>query len=152
MSFNFSFHYEKVLSLSQDASEIFRFLKNYPEALPNFFPGLHRFEEQSPQIYFWEFEPLNYAGKQLTISFSTLFEEVEPRIRMFPQSSDSETTLRGEWNVVSNPNGCDLKMHFDLEFSVPLPKLMKAVVAPMASAELSKLFERYAKNLEKHFS
>ena len=128
------------------------FLKNYQEALPSFFPGLHRFEQQGPQIYLWEFEPLRYGGKQLTISFKTTFDESENKIRITPVAPPTETNLKGEWSVSAVPEGCTLKMHFELEFSVPLPKLMKAMVVPLANTELSKLFERYADNLQKHFS
>jgi ribosome-associated toxin RatA of RatAB toxin-antitoxin module len=152
MSFSFPFSFTKEFFLAQDAPNVLAFLKNYQEALPPFFPGLHRFEQQGPHVYLWEFEPLRYGGKQLTISFTTRFDESDTNIRIYPHSSTSETQLKGEWSVNSTPDGCKLKMHFELEFSVPLPKLMKAMVVPLASTELSKLFERYAENLQHHFS
>jgi ribosome-associated toxin RatA of RatAB toxin-antitoxin module len=152
MSFSFPFSFHKEFFLAQKATTVISFLKNYQEALPSFFPGLHRFEQQSSHVYLWEFEPLNYGGKHLTIAFTTRFDESDTCIRIYPHSSTSDTQLKGEWSVTSAHNGCNLKMHFELEFSVPLPKLMRAMVVPLASTELSKLFERYAENLKKYFS
>jgi len=152
MSFSFPFIFDKEFFIAADPSSVISFLKNYSEALPSFFPGLRRFEAQGPQVYLWEFESLSYGGRSLTISFTTRFEDCENRILIHPLSSDSETQLKGEWRVSPESEGCTIKLHFELEFSVPLPKLMKSMVAPLATTELSKLFERYAKNLQNHFS
>jgi len=151
MPFSFPFDFHKEITVSQDPASVFDFLKNYPQALPDFFPGLRRFEEENPKVYFWEFDAIKYRGSQLTISFKTRFEESSSLIVIHPYGSTSETRLAGEWRVFPEPDGCRIKMHFHLDFSVPLPKLMKAMIAPLATLELSKLFEHYAKNLHDHF-
>lgn len=151
MSFSFPFYYEKELFLRQNPETVIAFLRDYNQALPSFFPGLSRFEQQDSKRYLWEFEALQYGGKQLAIKFKTFFEESPDRIQVLPDSDSADTTLNGEWRVLPATQGSQLKMHFQLDFTVPLPRLMKAVVTPLASAELTKLFDRYAENIQKHF-
>lgn len=152
MSFSFPFSYDKEISLPKDADSVLNFLKTYTQALPPLFPGLRRFEMEAPNVYFWEFDAIKYKGTQLTVFFRTRFEESPQRIGIHPCSPETETHLSGEWLTVPTSHGCILKMHFHLDFSVPLPKLMKGIIAPLATAELSKLFDRYAKNLQQHFN
>lgn len=152
MPFSFHFDYEKTIGLATQSQEVLAFIKNYQSSVPQFFPGIHRFEEREPLTYYWEFDPMNYAGKSFTISFITRFEEGSSRVRIEPHSQSGNTTLQGEWEVSPRNLHSQLTLLFSLDFEVPLPSFTKSIVVPLAQSELSKLFDQYAKNLEDHFS
>ena len=151
MSFSLDFQYENTLLISRDAAEVFHFLSQYELALPQLFPGLNRFEKTGPGTYFWEFQPLEYGGKNLRVAFSTLFKEKESAIEITPQDPSADTLLSGRWTLEPRNSQCEVKMEFMLRFTVPLPRLTKPFLSSLASTELTKLFDRYATNLKNHF-
>jgi len=151
MAFSFHFKYQKTLHLKVSPKDVFLFLKDYSQAVPNHFPGIHQFRETKPQVFAWEFEPMNYGGKTITISFSTRFDENTDGIEIVSVPQEGNTRLEGHWLIQPSSVGSDLDLLFHLDFEVPLPALTKSVVTRLASSELLKLFDRYAKNLEKHF-
>ncbi len=151
MPFAFHFKYEKTLNIKKEAKAVFSFIKDYPAAIPDFFPAICRFEEQNPGVYFWEFEPMSYGGKTFTISLCTQFEEGVNQINILPLPKTGNAVLRGRWAIEPQLTGCCLNFFFDLEFEVPLPLLTKSLILPIANKELLKLFDRYTTNVQNHF-
>lgn len=151
MSFSFNFKYQKRIKVETSPETVFSFLKNYETAIPEFFPGISRFEESEPLVYFWQFEPMNYGGKQLVISFKTQFEENPNQIKILPKAQTGNTLLRGEWKIEPELTHCYVIFFFELEFEAPLPSFTKSLVIPLAKQELSKLFDQYAQNIQRHF-
>lgn len=152
MSFHLPFHYKKLIHLTQSREKVFSSLSDYPISLPKMFPGLKRFKLEGDKIYFWEFEPLNYGGKELCVSFRTTFEASGPfELKILPLSSKEETQLRGSWKLIETQKGCSLEMNFELDLLVPLPKLTKSFLSSLAQTELNKLFNRYVTNVENAF-
>lgn len=152
MPFDLRFQYQKQLTLNASVDDVLSFLKDYSRALPRTFPGLHRFEERQKNLFFWEFEPLEYGGKKLEVTFTTRFQDLGERIQIDPTEESQATALRGYWQVSSQQSHTCIAMLFDLSFKMPFPQFLKSVVSPVAQAELTKLFDRYAKNLQQHFS
>jgi len=152
MSFHLPFHYRNVLRLTPSRETVFAHLQDFERSLPQLFPGLKRFRHEGNQTFYWEFEPISYGGKDLLISFRTEFLEIRPfEIEIIPKESAEGTRLQGSWKLTQIENGCRLEMDFHLNLCVPLPKLTKSFVAPLAERELNALFNRYASNIEKTF-
>lgn len=152
MAFQLPFTYHKSLSLTQGSDAVRAFLAAYPENLPALFPGLKRFQEQDAGVYFWEFSSLEYAGKSMTISFATSFTESSSELTVTPFGKEGNAKLSGSWKLSPGETGCKLTLNFELELTVPLPSLMRSMVAPVAERELKGLFDQYAKNVQSYFS
>jgi hypothetical protein len=57
----------------------------------------------------------------------------------------------GNWKIVDNKKSTGLTLAIQGEIEVPLPGLMKMVVAPVVESEFEKLVEKYIANLIKRF-
>jgi|688.fasta_scaffold301925_2 carbon monoxide dehydrogenase subunit G len=152
MAFQLPFKYRSSLTLPQNFNSVRSFLSAYPEHLPALFPGLQRFQELEAGVYSWEFSPLEYAGKSITINFSTSFLETSSELKVTPFGKEGNAKLSGSWKAHPEESSCKLILDFDLELTVPLPSLMRSMVAPIAERELKRLFDQYAKNIQSHFS
>ena len=151
MPFSLPFHFEKNFLVSTSPDKIRSFLIQYQSALVPLFPGLSEFTKVSSDVFFWKFEPLQYAGKELSISFYTQFLDLSDEVKVLPSSEKAALTqneLKGSWKWTKRGEQTEVRLYFDLTLSVPLPSITKSVVSPIAITELTKLFERYVNNLK----
>lgn len=152
MALRIPFKYSRTLSLAKPILEVEQFIVDYRHSIPACFPGLNRFEAATQTKYFWEFNPLKYAGKTVVVHFYTRFSTFPHGLKVIPEGSREETHLSGEWRLTPAPSGCALSLDFELELNVPLPSLMRGMIAPLAEQELNKLFDHYAENIATHFA
>ncbi|NBX93971.1 MAG: hypothetical protein EB078_03730 [Proteobacteria bacterium] len=152
MAFRIPFKYRKTLSLPKSTDEVLPFLHDFSHSIPACFPGLERFEAQTTHEFFWEFTPLTYAGKTVVIHFSTSFSPRPNGLQVAPASKERETLLNGAWVLTPASSDCTLTLSFDLELNIPLPSLMRSMIAPLAEKELKTLFDQYAENITTHFA
>ena len=68
-----------------------------------------------------------------------------------PIKGEGNALVSGDWLVVDNKTSTHLELHVKGTLSLPLPELMKMVVAPVANAEFERLTEQYIDNLIKRF-
>lgn len=152
MAFTLPFHFEKSFQVPSSAEAISAFLTDFHQSLLPLFPGLAEFTEVEPAVFLWRFDPLQYAGKELAIFFYTRFQISNHEIKVLPElRKQSENQLRGGWNWLPKGDQMEIRLSFDLSLVVPLPSLTKSIITPVAIAELTKLFERYVKNLKSSF-
>lgn len=152
MAFNLPFHYAKRFQVSSSAEHVSTFLTDFKQSLLPLFPGLADFTEIEPGIFLWTFDPLEYAGKELAIFFYTRFQISENEIKVLPElGKSSENQLKGSWAWIPTGQQMEVRLSFDLSLAVPLPSLTKSLITPVATAELTKLFERYVTNLQSSF-
>ena len=57
----------------------------------------------------------------------------------------------GSWKITDKKTSTALELKIDGEMHLPLPGLMKMVVAPVVQSEFEKLVEKYIANLCKRF-
>ena len=149
MAFKIDIHYRTSLPSKKDADRTISYLKNYGDSIPLNFPGIESFTETEPKTYQWKFEKLSHSGKELQIAFATRFDETPDRIKCVPVKGSDQASLQAEWTVVPKGLGAEVKFEAKLGIEIPLPGLLRAMIAPMAEMELKKLFDEYAANLQK---
>ena len=59
--------------------------------------------------------------------------------------------MGGSWKIKDNKKSTALELKIDGEIHLPLPGLMKMVVAPVVEGEFEKLVDKYIANLIKRF-
>jgi carbon monoxide dehydrogenase subunit G len=152
MSFLFSYEHSARFSVTQNISSIFSFLTNYSKSIGQLFPGLASFsEEDSPGLYHWEFVPLQYGGKSFVIAFDTVFEEKDNEVLVHPVKTNSQPQLTGRFHITRSGQLSNIDLSFRLELVAPFPSLSKAIISPLATKELDKLFFEYDRNLKNSF-
>jgi hypothetical protein len=136
---------------ARSPADTLAYLTNWKASLGGAFPGVRAFREVEPGIYAWEFEEVGYQSFKLKIAFQTRMQASPPdKASVTPHSGAHRLSL--QWNV--QPEGTGSRAALDLNFTVelPVPGLMKGLVAGFARTELTKLLERYAANVEKALS
>ena len=57
----------------------------------------------------------------------------------------------GQWTLKDNKKSTGVQLKIEGEVIVPLPALMKMVIAPVVESEFEKLVDKYIANLIKRF-
>ena len=68
-----------------------------------------------------------------------------------PIEGEGNALVSGSWKIVDKKKSTHLTFASKGELSLPLPGLMKMVVAPVVEAEFEKMIEQYLDNLTQHF-
>ncbi len=153
MAVRISVPYIKTFQLKADTKKVYGYLTQFEEAVPKFFPGVEKFEPLGSDSYRWTFKQLNYGGHSIGIKLATRFKlEPEKRIVIIPIKEADTSDLAGEWVFAGDAGATQITFRVELSAELPIPFFLKGMATPIAQKELSKLFDRYISNVEKHFS
>lgn len=128
----------------------FEYCSNVEKTIPEHFPGIERFEKIKDDTYRWIFKKLAFSNQELKLQLVTRFDLTPPnRIRVTPVevSGTGSSQLKGEWQFQELSEGCQLTFSVQMSTELPLPFLLKSVVAPIAQSEIAKIFDRYLQNV-----
>jgi hypothetical protein len=59
--------------------------------------------------------------------------------------------VSGDWKITDKATSTLIELHILGDLTLPLPSLMKMIVAPMVQAEFEKAVEQYISNLTQRF-
>ncbi len=144
--------YEKAILCKHPLKETFDYFANVEKSVPANFPGVEAFESLGKDTYRWVFESVGYKGYELQIKLVTRFTKTpDESIEVTPVSEPGTSLFTGSWRFT--PEGANTRMTFKAKFEIelPVPGFLKAVAAPLAQSELTKLFDRYIARVEKNF-
>jgi carbon monoxide dehydrogenase subunit G len=150
MAVKIDVRYHKPVESSRSAEETFRFLTDFEHSIPEHFPGVEKFEKLGNDTYRWTFERFAQGGYDLQIKLVTRFAMSAPqKIGMSSLPEPGASQISGGWRVDAEGSRARVDFEANLSLELPIPFLLKAVAAPLAQKELSKLFDRYLENVGK---
>lgn len=130
--------------------ETYAYLSNLQVAIPENFPGLETFREQSPSVFYWCFKEFEFKSVKIKIEYATVFQFSDPSHISFSALDGPYSSLvSGEWKLSALENGTQVNFRMSFQVELPIPRLMKALVAPLAERELHRLYDRYVQNVAK---
>jgi carbon monoxide dehydrogenase subunit G len=119
-------------------------------SVPQNFPGVASFETLSPHQYLWCFEPIRYGQYEYQVKLRAQLSIVDTTtFRIDPIPGDETSQIRAEWKITNEGGSTWVDVQFNLTALLPVPSLLKGVVAPLAQKELSRFFDRYCENAKK---
>jgi hypothetical protein len=68
-----------------------------------------------------------------------------------PIQGEGNALVSGSWKIAGNKKSTTVVLSVQAELTLPVPALMKVVMAPIVEAEFEKLTEQYIDNLVKRF-
>ncbi len=147
MSFPIDIRFDETRQIPSKPSVAFEKLKQIEPLVRKNFPSLDRFEKNSDGNYIWHFREFGFGGKKIALELVTQFT-VQPDGTLVAQSvPDSLHYIQAKWSLKEQEAGTSFSFHALLTFQVPLPGLMKGMVAPLAERELTKLFRQFTDNV-----
>ncbi|MDP3190244.1 SRPBCC domain-containing protein [Rhodoferax sp.] len=134
------------------AAEVFEVLSNVPESVSHF-PKVSKLTDMGDGVYKWEMEKVGTAQVNIQTIYASKYVSDKARgtVKWTPVKGVGNALVGGNWKIVDNKKSTGLTLAIQGEIEVPLPGLMKMVVAPVVESEFEKLLEKYIANLIKRF-
>jgi carbon monoxide dehydrogenase subunit G len=134
------------------AAEVFEVLSDVPESV-SYFPKVEKLTDLGGGVYQWEMEKVGTAQVNIQTVYASKYVSDQARgtVKWTPVKGVGNALVGGNWKIVDNKKSTGLTLSIQGEIEVPLPGLMKMVVAPVVEGEFEKLVEKYIANLIKRF-
>lgn len=132
--------------------KVFDVLSDVPKSA-SFFPKVDQLVDMGENTYRWEMEKIGIASVHLQTIYAAKYEanKAKGTITWTPVKGVGNALVQGQWQLTDNKKSTGVVFATKGDLSLPLPGLMKVVVAPLVEAEFTKMVEQYIDNLIKHF-
>jgi carbon monoxide dehydrogenase subunit G len=140
------------LDVKASAKEVFDVLSNVPVSA-SFFPKVDQLVDLGADTYRWEMAKIGIAQINLQTIYASKYvaNRSKGTIVWTPVKGEGNALVSGSWKITDNKKSTNLVLQIKGDLAIPLPALMKMVVAPVVEAEFEKMVEQYIANLTKHF-
>ena len=134
------------------ASEVFDVLADVPTSASHY-PKVHQLVDLGNGVYRWEMEKIGLAQINLQTIYASKYvsNKAKGSVVWTPVKGEGNALVSGSWQITDKKKSTNLVLKIRGDLSIPLPGLMKMVVAPVVEAEFEKLTEKYIDNLTKRF-
>ena len=134
------------------AKDVFNVLSNVPVSA-GFFPKVDQLVDLGDGAYRWEMAKIGIAQINLQTIYASkyLSNKAKGTVVWTPVKGEGNALVSGNWKITDKKKSTNIVLQINGDLSIPLPGLMKMVVAPVVEAEFEKMVEQYIANLTKHF-
>ena len=131
---------------------VFDTLSNVPESA-GFFPKVDRLVDLGDNTYRWEMAKIGLAQVNLQTIYASRYTSSRAKgsVVWVPVEGEGNALVSGSWKITDKKKTTHLVLTLQGELTLPLPGMMKMVMAPVVEAEFEKLTEQYIDNLTAHF-
>ena len=134
------------------AKEVFDVLADVPTSA-SFYPKVDKLVSLGDGAYRWEMEKIGIAQAHLQTVYASRYvsDRSKGTVAWTPVEDVGNALVSGSWKITDKKKSTKVVLTVEGVIAVPLPALMKMVVAPMVESEFEKLTEQYIDNLTKRF-
>jgi len=134
------------------AQEVYEVLADVPTSA-SFYPKVDKLVDLGDGAYRWEMEKIGLAQVSLQTVYASKYvgNKAKGTVTWTPVAGLGNALVSGNWKITDHKKSTHVVLTISAELTIPLPALMKMVVAPVVEAEFEKLTEQYIDNLVKRF-
>ncbi|HOZ62810.1 MAG TPA: SRPBCC family protein [Burkholderiaceae bacterium] len=134
------------------AKDVFAVLSDVPTSASHF-PKVHQLVDLGDGVYRWEMEKVGTAQVNIQTIYACKYvsNKAKGTVVWTPVKGEGNALVSGNWKITDNKKSTNIVLKIDAEVIVPLPGLMKMIVAPVVESEFEKLVDKYIANLTKKF-
>jgi carbon monoxide dehydrogenase subunit G len=134
------------------ACDVFAVLSDVPAAVSHF-PKVDKLTDMGGGVYKWEMEKVGTQQVNIQTVYASKYASDEARgtVVWTPVDGVGNALVGGHWKIKDNNESTGIQLKIDGEITLPLPGLMKMVVAPVVETEFGKLVDKYIANLIQEF-
>ena len=134
------------------AAEVFDVLSDVPTSASHF-PKLDKLTDLGDGAYKWEMAKVGTAQVNIQTIYASKYvsNKAKGTVVWTPVKGVGNAQVGGNWKIVDNKTSTNITLSIKGTVDVPLPGLMKMVVAPVVEGEFEKLVDKYIDNLIKRF-
>lgn len=139
-------------SVKADHASVFETLSNVPKSA-SFFPKVDQLVDLGDHTYRWEMAKIGIAQVNLQTIYASKYtsNKAKGSVVWTPVEGEGNALVSGSWKITDKKKATHLVLKLQGELTLPLPGLMKMVIAPVVEAEFEKLVEQYIDKLTEHF-
>ena len=132
--------------------DVFELLADVP-ASASFYPQVERLVDLGEGSYRWEMARIGVASVHLQTIYASHYvaNRAKGSITWTPLSDQGNALVGGSWKIGEQKKKTTLLLSVRGTVTLPLPALMKSVLAPLVTAEFERLTESYIANLIAHW-
>ncbi|MDD5030190.1 MAG: SRPBCC family protein [Rhodoferax sp.] len=140
------------LNVKADYQTVFNLLADVPKSA-SYFPKVDQLTDLGDGVYRWEMEKIGLAQINLQTIYASKYvsDVAKGSIVWTPVPGAGNALVSGSWKIVDKKKSTHITFKSKGELTLPLPGLMKMVVAPVVEAEFEKMVEKYLDNLTRKF-
>ena len=134
------------------AADVFAVLSDVPTSVSHF-PKVHKLTDMGDGVYKWEMEKVGTAQINIQTIYASKYvsNKAKGSVTWTPVKGVGNAQVGGSWKITDNKKSTAIELKIQGTVDVPLPGLMKMVVAPVVEGEFEKLVDKYVANLIKRF-
>jgi carbon monoxide dehydrogenase subunit G len=131
------------------AADVFALLSDVPASVAHF-PKL---TDMGDGVYKWEMEKVGTAQVNIQTVYASKYvsDKAKGTVKWTPVKGVGNALVGGHWKITDNKKSTAIELKIQGTVDVPLPGLMKMIVAPVVEGEFEKLVDKYIANLVKKF-
>jgi carbon monoxide dehydrogenase subunit G len=132
--------------------DVFELLSDVPTSV-SFFPKVDKLTDLGGGVYRWEMAKVGTAQVNIQTIYASKYvaNKAKGTVVWTPVKGEGNALVGGSWKMTDQKKTTALEFKVQGTVDVPLPGLMKMVVAPVVKGEFEKLVEQYIDNLIKRF-
>lgn len=133
-------------------SEVFEVLADVPVSVSHF-PKVDKLTDLGGGVYKWEMAKVGTAQVNIQTVYASKYasDKAKGTVVWTPVQGVGNALVGGHWKIKDKKKSTGIELKIAGEITLPLPGLMKMVVAPVVEGEFEKLVEKYIANLVKRF-
>lgn len=134
------------------AAEVFDLLSDVPASVSHF-PKVDQLTDLGDGVYRWEMEKVGTAQVNIQTVYASKYvsNRAKGTVVWTPVPGVGNALVGGQWKIKDNKTSTAVELRINGEITLPLPGLMKMVVAPVVESEFEKLVDKYIANLIQRF-
>ena len=135
-------------AVNAPAKEVFKVLADVPTS-SSFYPKVDKLVDLGDGGYRWEMEKIGLAQVNLQTVYASRYvsDKAKGTVVWTPIKGEGNALVSGNWKITENKKSTQVELHVEGDLTIPLPALMKVIIAPVVEAEFEKLTEQYINNL-----
>ena len=134
------------------AKDVFAVLSDVPTSASHY-PKVDKLVDLGDGAYRWEMAKIGIASVNLQTVYASKYvsNKAKGTVAWTPVKGEGNAQVSGNWKITDNKKSTNIVLSIEADVTLPLPGLMKMVVAPVVESEFEKMTEQYIANLTKRF-
>jgi carbon monoxide dehydrogenase subunit G len=139
-------------TVKADYNTVFDTLSDVPTSA-SYFPKVDQLVDLGKNTYRWEMAKIGIAQVNLQTIYASKYvsNKTKGTVVWTPVEGEGNALVSGNWKITDKKNATHLVLHIQGDLTLPLPGLMKKMIAPVVEGEFEKMVEQYIDNLTKQF-
>lgn len=134
------------------APDVFELLSDVPTSVSHF-PKVDKLTDMGDGVYKCEMEKVGTSQVNIQTVYASKYasDKAKGTVVWTPVEGVGNALVGGHWKIKGNKKSTAIELRIEGDITLPLPGLMKMVVAPVVEGEFEKLVDKYIANLIERF-